>query len=81
MEKGLGSERSDVYTSPSERRYIMETDWAWFRLLDKLRSGEAESTIGQISSDIDSPIQLRMDSYVILCLGYDGMFNGKCYHC
>ena len=83
VEKGLGPERSDVYTSPSERRCIMETDWAWFRLLDKLRSGEAESTIGQISSDIDSPIQLRIDSTYLVSLEsfdpYKPGFHGDTY--
>lgn len=65
VEKGLGSELSDVYTSPSERRYIMETDWAWFRLLNNLQSGKADATINSISSDIDSPIELRIDSTYI----------------
>lgn len=68
VEKGLGSELSDVYTSPSERRCIMETDWAWFRLLNNLQSGKAIATINSVSSDIDFPIELRIDSTYIVSL-------------
>ena len=72
MEKGLGSELSDIYTSPSERRCIMETDWAWFRLLNNLQSGKARETIKRISSAIDSPIELRIDtSYVVSLQSFD----------
>lgn len=83
IEKGLGSELSDVYTSPSERRCIMETDWAWFRLLNNLQSGKVYETIKRISSDIDYPIELRIDSTYIVSLQsfdpYEPSFHGDTY--
>lgn len=83
VEKGLGSELSDVYTSPSERRCIMETDWAWFRLLDNLQSGKADVTIKRISSDIDSPIELGIDATYLVSLQsfdpYEPSFHGDSY--
>lgn len=61
VEKGIGAELRDVYTSVKERRCIMQPDWAWFRLLRDFRSGRLEAMITKLSSNINSTIELRID--------------------
>ncbi len=72
IEKGLGAEVSSAYTSASSRRCIMQSNWAWFRLLNKVQTNEAKVLLTKLSNDISSCLWLQIDkSYLTELQSFD----------